>query len=111
MRRALYPGSFDPITQGHVDIVNRALEIFDEVELGVAVNVNKRPTFGDDERIDMIKETFNDDPRVKVSSFTGLLVDYARDRGIRSVVRGLRAARIRVRVSDGQHESTPHGGC
>ena len=89
MRRALYPGSFDPITQGHVDIVNRALEIFDEVELGVAVNVNKRPTFSDDERIDMIKETFNDDPRVKVSSFTGLLVDYARERGIRSVVRGL----------------------
>jgi len=98
MRRALYPGSFDPITQGHVDIVHRALEIFDEVELGVAVNVNKRPTFSDEERIQMIEETFENEPRVKVSSFTGLLVDYARNRGIRSVIRGLRA------VSDFEYE-------
>ena len=98
MRTALYPGSFDPITAGHVDIISRALEIFDHVEVGVAVNMNKTPTFSDAERIEMIEETFVDEPRVSVSGFSGLLVDYARTRGIRSVIRGLRA------VSDFEYE-------
>ena len=98
MRTALYPGSFDPITAGHVDIISRALEIFDHVEVGVAVNMNKTPTFSDAERIEMIEETFVDEPRVRVSGFSGLLVDYARKRGIRSVIRGLRA------VSDFEYE-------
>ena len=98
MRSALYPGSFDPITTGHVDIIHRALEIFDHVEIGVAVNINKKPTFSDDMRIEMIKETFAGDSRVSVSAFSGLLVDYARQRGIRTVIRGLRA------VSDFEYE-------
>ncbi len=98
MRIALYPGSFDPITTGHVDIINRALEIFDHVEIGVAVNVNKQPTFSDAVRISMIEETFAGDDRISVSGFSGLLVDYARQRGIRTVIRGLRA------VSDFEYE-------
>lgn len=98
MRIALYPGSFDPITTGHVDIINRALEIFDHVEIGVAVNVNKQPTFSDAIRISMIEETFAGDDRISVSGFSGLLVDYARQRGIRTVIRGLRA------VSDFEYE-------
>lgn len=91
MRRALYPGSFDPITSGHVDIVRRALTVFDEVVVAIAVNMRKTPTFETDERIAMIRECFPDDPRVQVVTFTGLLVDYARACGIRTVVRGLRA--------------------
>jgi len=98
MRIALYPGSFDPITTGHVDIIHRALQIFDAVEVGVAVNIRKTPTFDDNERIAMIRETFADEPRVQVSGFSGLLVDYARQRNIRSVIRGLRA------VSDFEYE-------
>ena len=98
MRIALYPGSFDPITTGHVDIINRALEIFDHVEIGVAVNVNKQPTFSDAVRISMIEEAFAGDDRISVSGFSGLLVDYARQRGIRTVIRGLRA------VSDFEYE-------
>ena len=98
MRIALYPGSFDPITMGHVDIIHRALEIFDRVEVGVAVNIRKKPTFDDNERMAMIRETFADEPRVEVTGFSGLLVDYARERKIRSVVRGLRA------VSDFEYE-------
>ena len=98
MRIALYPGSFDPITMGHVDIIHRALEIFDAVEVGVAVNIKKKPTFDDATRIAMIEETFADEPRVTVKGFAGLLVDYARKRGIRSVIRGLRA------VSDFEYE-------
>ncbi len=98
MRVALYPGSFDPITTGHVDIIHRALEIFDQVEVGVATNIRKTSTFSGDERISMIRETFKDEPRVIVTSFSGLLVDYAVDRGIKTVIRGLRA------VSDFEYE-------
>ncbi|MCB9538456.1 MAG: pantetheine-phosphate adenylyltransferase [Myxococcales bacterium] len=88
---ALYPGSFDPITLGHVDIVERALQVFDEVVVAVAVNIRKTPTFSGDERVDLIRATFADEPRVEVVSFSGLLVDYARERGIKTVLRGLRA--------------------
>ena len=98
MRIALYPGSFDPITTGHVDIIHRALEIFDHVEVGVAVNSGKTPTFSDAERIEMIEETFSEQPRVSAVGFSGLLVNYARDRNINTVVRGLRA------VSDFEYE-------
>ena len=98
MRVALYPGSFDPITMGHVDIIHRALGIFDTIEVSVAVNIQKKPTFTDEERMAMIRETFAEEPRIQVKCFSGLLVDYARQRGIRSVIRGLRA------VSDFEYE-------
>lgn len=91
MRAALYPGSFDPITNGHLDIVQRALDVFDRVVVAVAVNIRKTPTFTDAERVEMIEEIFAGEPRVEVATFSGLLVDYARARSIRTVLRGLRA--------------------
>ncbi len=98
MRVALYPGSFDPITCGHVDIVRRGLGIFDHVIIAVAVNIKKTPFFTDEERIALIEETFVDEPRVEAVTFQGLLVHYARKRNIRAVLRGLRA------VSDFEYE-------
>ena len=98
MRTALYPGSFDPITEGHVDIIHRALEIFTHVEVGVAVNIKKTSTFSNEDRVAMIEETFADEPRVSAVTFSGLLVDYAVNRGISTVIRGLRA------VSDFEYE-------
>ncbi len=88
---ALYPGSFDPITNGHVDIVRRGLDAFDKVVVAVAVNIRKTPTFDEEERVAMIRACFADEPRVEVTSFQGLLVHYARDLGIGIVLRGLRA--------------------
>lgn len=91
MRIALYPGTFDPITLGHVDIVHRGLEIFDSIEIAVAMNMKKTPSFSDEERVQMISETFAAEPRVRVTQFEGLLVDYARKQKIKTVLRGLRA--------------------
>jgi pantetheine-phosphate adenylyltransferase len=88
---AIYPGTFDPITNGHVDIVRRALALCDRVVVAVAENVRKAPLFSLSERKTMIRVAVGDDPRVEVDSFTGLLVDYARRRGARAVIRGLRA--------------------
>jgi pantetheine-phosphate adenylyltransferase len=91
-RHALYPGSFDPITCGHADIVRRALGVFDKVTVAVACNIRKVPTFSAEERVEMIRETFAPEgDRVLVDTFTGLLVDYARHKGVRTVLRGLRA--------------------
>ncbi|MGB0647794.1 MAG: pantetheine-phosphate adenylyltransferase [Bradymonadia bacterium] len=91
MKTALYPGTFDPITLGHVDIVHRGLEIFDTIEIAVAVNMKKTPSFSDEERVTMIRETFAHEPRIRVTQFQGLLVDYARQQNIKTVLRGLRA--------------------
>jgi len=90
-RVALYPGSFDPITMGHVDIVRRGLVVFDRIVVAVAVNVRKTPTFPDEERVALIQAAFAGNPAVEVVTFTGLLVDYCRQRGITTVLRGLRA--------------------
>ena len=87
---AVYPGSFDPITNGHVDIVHRSLAIFDRVVVAVAANLRKTSLFSIDERIEQARAVFGDG-RVEVDSFSGLLVDYARRRGAGVVVRGLRA--------------------
>jgi pantetheine-phosphate adenylyltransferase len=88
---AIYPGTFDPITNGHVDIVRRALGLFDRVVVAVAENLRKAPLFSLDERRAMIRASVGEDPRIEVDSFTGLLVDYARLRHARAVIRGLRA--------------------
>jgi pantetheine-phosphate adenylyltransferase len=88
---AVYPGSFDPITNGHVDIIRRALTLFDRVIVAVAENIRKAPLFSLAEREAMIRASIDGDPRVEVDSFQGLLVDYARRRGSRVLVRGLRA--------------------
>ena len=92
IRRAMYPGSFDPFTNGHLDVVERALGIFDEVLVAVADNPDKRaPLFTAEERVEMIQESLAGRPHVDVTTYTGLTVDFARQRGIRTLVKGLRA--------------------
>ena len=90
MRIAIYPGSFDPITNGHLDILNRALEIFDKVIVLVAINPNKKSRFSVEERVAMIKEAINN-PNIEVDSYEGLTVEYAKKHGAKHLIRGLRA--------------------
>jgi pantetheine-phosphate adenylyltransferase len=91
MRRAVCPGSFDPVTNGHLDIIQRAAGLFDEVTVGVLVNPNKQGLFDVDERLGMLREVVADLDNVKVESFEGLLVDFCRDHDIDAIVKGLRA--------------------
>ncbi|WP_338205226.1 pantetheine-phosphate adenylyltransferase [Candidatus Nephthysia bennettiae] len=92
IRRAMYPGSFDPFTNGHLDVVERALSIFDELLIAVAANPDKRtPLFTADERVVLIQESLAERPGIGVTTYTGLTVDFARDRGITTLVKGLRA--------------------
>lgn len=88
---AIYPGSFDPFTNGHMDIVRRGLEIFDTIIIAVAKNSEKNSLFSISERIDMISRLIVDNPRLKVETFDGLLVNYAVSKGARVILRGLRA--------------------
>jgi pantetheine-phosphate adenylyltransferase len=98
-RIAVYPGTFDPITMGHLDIIQRALHLFDKVVIAVAENVAKKTLFPLDERLEMIRACFSpDDKRIEVTAVKGLLVDYAYTKGARAIVRGLRA------VSDFDYE-------
>jgi len=95
---AVFPGSFDPITNGHVDIVSRALSIFGEIVMAILVNSEKKPLFTVEERVEIIRETFKGSKRVRVDTFSGLLVDYAEKIGASVIVRGLRA------ISDFEYE-------
>lgn len=95
---AVYPGTFDPITNGHVDIIKRALSLFDKVIIVIAVNALKTPLFTIEERIDMINQCFTSNDRVEVDTTAGLLVDYATSKNACAIVRGLRA------VSDFDYE-------
>ena len=97
-RVAIYPGSFDPLTNGHVAIIQRGLNLFDRLIVSVANNPQKKPLFTVAERMDFIREAVGSDPHVEVDSFDGLLVEYARRRGVHTVLRGLRA------VSDFDYE-------
>jgi pantetheine-phosphate adenylyltransferase len=91
VKTAVYPGSFDPITLGHVDVVERAASIFDRVVVAVSVNPQKSPLFTVEERVAMIRETFSGTPSVEVDSFAGLTVTYAESIGASSIIKGLRA--------------------
>lgn len=91
MKRALYTGSFDPMTNGHLDIITRSSKMFDELVVGVIVNPNKHPLFTREERVAMIEEVTADLPNVRVESFEGLLADYVNRNQFNAVVRGLRA--------------------
>lgn len=91
MRRAIYPGSFDPVTNGHLDIIQRGTRIFEEVIVAVAHNGKKQGLFSIEERLELLAQTAGKIPGVKVSTFNGLLVDYARATGATTVIRGLRA--------------------
>ena len=90
MKRAIYAGSFDPFTNGHYHILKRALSIFDEITLLVGKSPSKRTLFKDGERIEMLRELFSDEKRITVDSFQGLLVEYAKQKGIKTLIRGLR---------------------
>ena len=91
MKVAIYPGSFDPITNGHLDILNRALAMFDKVIVLIAVNPNKKSRFSPEERMEMILEAVGEDSRVEVDCYEGLTVEYAKSRGATHLIRGLRA--------------------
>ena len=91
MKRAIYPGSFDPITNGHLDVLKRALKVFDEIIVLVAVNPNKKSKFSAAERVEMIKDATKDLKGVSVDSTEGLSVQYAKEHGASCLIRGLRA--------------------
>ncbi len=98
MKIAIYPGTFDPITNGHLDIIERAIKMFDTVVVTIARNSAKNPLFSDEERLEMIRETTKNMNQVEVDSFEGLLVGYAKKRQATAVLRGLRA------ISDFEYE-------
>lgn len=91
MRSAIYPGSFDPLTNGHLSLIQRGLKMFDRLVVAIAVNPKKTPLFTVDERVKMINDALNGETRVEIDHFQGLLVDYVRSRKMNVVLRGLRA--------------------
>ncbi len=95
---AVYPGSFDPLTNGHVDIITRGARLFDRIVVAILINAEKSPLFTMEERVDIAREVFKALPNVEVDTFDGLLVDYVERRGAQVIVRGLRA------VSDFEYE-------
>ncbi len=96
--KAIYPGTFDPITNGHLDLITRGIKLFSHLTVAVAQNLEKKPLFSTQERIEMIRQVTKDIQNITVSSFDGLLIDYAADNKIDVIVRGLRA------VSDFEYE-------
>jgi pantetheine-phosphate adenylyltransferase len=98
MRRAVYPGSYDPVTNGHLDIVGRAAKLFDEIVVAVLINKNKSSLFTVEERMEMLREVTMPWPNVRIDAWHGLLVDYCRGNDIEVIVKGLRA------VSDFDYE-------
>ena len=95
---AMYPGTFDPITRGHEDLVRRAAVLFDEVVIAIAASPDKAPLFSLDERVELANEVLNDIPGVSVTGYDGLTVNFAREHNLRAIIRGLRA------VSDFEYE-------
>jgi pantetheine-phosphate adenylyltransferase len=95
---AVFPGSFDPITNGHLDIVDRGLAVFERVRMAILMNPDKQPLFSVGERVAIIRETYRGNPRVEVDTFSGLLVDYAERVGASVIIRGIRA------ISDFEYE-------
>lgn len=95
---AIYPGTFDPVTRGHMDICERALKMFDQVVIGVADSLAKKPFFDIDERTDLLNTVFKDSPGIIIKPFSGLLIDFAREADAEVIIRGLRA------ISDFEYE-------
>ena len=90
MRRAIFPGSFDPITLGHVDIINRALPLFDEIIIAIGINSEKKYMFTLKERVNFIKENYANEPKIKVETYTGLTIDICEKLNVDFILRGLR---------------------
>lgn len=97
-RICLFPGSFDPVTKGHVDIIQRSVALFDKLVIGVGINSNKQPMFTTEQRVGWIQEIFKDDPRIEVASYEGLTVNFCNKIGARFILRGVRY------VSDFEYE-------
>jgi len=91
MRTVIYPGSFDPLTNGHLDLIERATKLFDKVIVAIARNESKRPLFSQEERLEMVARAIQNIPRVEADSFEGLLIEYVQHRSAQAVIRGLRA--------------------
>lgn len=91
MRTCLFPGTFDPITLGHTDVIDRALDLFDRMVIGIGVNSNKTPMFALEERMAWIREIYKDDPRVEVATYSGLTVDFCKKLDARFILRGIRS--------------------
>ncbi|MFA4858684.1 MAG: pantetheine-phosphate adenylyltransferase [Candidatus Margulisiibacteriota bacterium] len=98
MKTAIYPGSFDPVTDGHLDIIRRAQRFFDKVIVAVIANPEKKPAFTLKDRMQMLRTCLPDCPKIEIDAFAGLLVDFAKKRGVSAIIRGLRA------VSDFDYE-------
>lgn len=90
MKKVIYPGTFDPVTYGHIDIVRRAVELFDQVVVTVAINPTKQPLFTTEERVEMLRESLKEFDRVVIDSFNGLTVEHAKQVGAIGIIRGLR---------------------
>lgn len=90
MKRAIFPGSFDPITLGHIDVINRALPLFDEIIIAVGINANKKYMFSLDERLNFIKENYIHIPKIKVETYSGLTIDFCEKSDADFILRGLR---------------------
>lgn len=90
MRKAVFPGSFDPITLGHMDIINRALPLFDEIVIAIGVNADKKYMFSLEKRIEFIKKTFKNEPKISVKTYSGLTVEYCKSINSEFILRGLR---------------------
>ena len=111
MKKAIYPGSFDPVTFGHLDIIERSSKIVDELVIGVLNNSSKNSLFSLEERVNMIKEMTKDLPNVTVGSFDGLLVDYMNQIDATIIVRGLRAVtdfEYELQIAQSNHVQNPH---
>ena len=91
MIKAIYPGSFDPVTYGHLDVIKRASKVVDELIIGVLVNQEKTPLFTREERVELLKQTTKEFPNVRVLAFTGLTIDFAKQNDAKLIIRGLRA--------------------
>ncbi len=98
MVKAIYPGSFDPVTRGHLDLIQRALPLFDHLTVAVAINRQKSATFSPEDRVEMLRAVMPKDSRLSVTAFGGLVVDFCRDQGIGAILRGVRT------VSDFEYE-------
>ena len=92
MKTAVFPGSFDPITLGHVDIINRGLPLFDEIILAIGINSDKKYMFSLEDRVRFLKETFKDEPKIKVMTYKGMTVDFCKSQNAGFILRGLRNA-------------------
>ena len=111
MTIAIYPGSFDPVTRGHLDIIRRSAKVVDKLIIGVLINRAKTPLFTIEERVELIRECVKDLPNVEVKSFTGLTVDFARDNGATVIIRGLRAVtdfESEMQIAQTNHIIDPH---